>query len=60
MDSLVNPKQIPLGHSKLEFGYYLGFGAWRLVLCSVNNIVLPLYEQFMGSSWGRVSSGTRA
>jgi hypothetical protein len=24
--------RINLSHSKLEFGYYLGFGAWRLVL----------------------------
>ena len=39
---------------KLEFGYYLGFGVWRLVLYGVNNILLPLHAQFMGSSWDRV------
>jgi hypothetical protein len=27
-----NSKQIRLGHSKLEFGYCLKFGAWRLLL----------------------------
>jgi hypothetical protein len=31
------------GHSELEFGYCLGFGAWTLVLCSTE---LTFYCRF--------------